>query len=383
MRADNGATVSADLFGYLPDRAGPVPTATPGPTVAPGPAAAPGPAPAAARGVAVTCYTLRNVHGLTVRILDYGGIITDILAPDRNGHCASICLGYDNLQAYEERSPYFGALIGRYANRIAHGRFDTEEGSWQLACNNGAHHLHGGVRGFDKQMWQATASAAGGAARLVLRRTSPDGEEGYPGNLDVEAIYTLTADNALHLGFTARTDRTTPVSLTNHAYFNLSGRAGSTILGHELTLHAHDYLPVDAGLIPTGARRPVAGTPFDFCSPRPIGERIATPGDAQLHAAGGYDHHFVLSNGGALRPAAHVRDPHSGRTLEVLTDAPGLQFYSGNFLDGTDGFPHRGAFCLEPGQFPDAPNQPQFPSALLRPGMTARMQIVYRFGTED
>lgn len=380
MTARGGATVSAEVFGHVP-----APAMAPGSVRAAGTGELPALGPEASlrteRGVPVTRYTLRNAHGLTVRILDYGGIITEILAPDRDGRLANICLGYDSLPPYLDRSPYFGALIGRYANRIAHGRFTTEEGTWQLACNNGAHHLHGGVRGFDKQMWHATATADGGEARLGLRRTSPDGEEGYPGRLDVEATYTLTAGNALHLSFSARTDRTTPVSLTNHAYFNLTGAHGSTVLGHELTLHANHYLPVDAGLIPTGALQPVDGTAFDFRTPRAIGAHIATPGDAQLDAAGGYDHHFVLRNTGALRIAAHVREPHSGRTLELLTDAPGLQFYSGNFLDGADGFPHRGAFCLEPGQFPDAPNQPRFPSALLHPGAAWRTHIVYRFGT--
>jgi aldose 1-epimerase len=271
-------------------------------------------------------------------------------------------LGFDTAAEYFGRSPYFGALIGRCGNRIADGRFTLDGVPYQLVSNDGPHHLHGGAQGFDKVAW---AAAIEGDA-LVLRYRSPDGEQGYPGNLDVEARYRLSADNALEVALRATTDRATPVNLTHHAYFNLAG--GGTINDHELWIDAPRYTPVDAGLIPTGDLAPVAGTPFDFRQPRPIGDAV-------------YDHNFVLAPaaGTAPRCAVRVREPHTGRVLEVFTHEPGVQFYSGNFLDGSLGFPQRGGFCLEPQHFPDAPNQPHFPSVILRPGEVYANTLAFRF----
>lgn len=331
-------------------------------------------------GDAVRLYTLRNRNGVVVRITNFGGIVTEISVPDRFGRFANVTLGYPTLEPYLQRSPYFGALIGRYANRIAHGRFRIGDRQFALPVNNGSHHLHGGVRGFDKALWTARAHVRSEAAVLVLRHTSPDGDQGYPGRLEVEARYELTDADALHLSFDAVADRLTPVNLTSHAYFNLAGAGAPTILDHELEICARRFTPADAGLIPTGELREVAGTPFDFTRPQAIGARIGG-GDPQLHCAGGYDHNFALDGpAGALRQAARLVHHGSGRTLDLLTDAPGLQFYSGNFLDGADGFAHRSGLCLEPQRFPDAPNQPGFPDPWLRPGERYRARLVYRFG---
>jgi len=311
-------------------------------------------------GTPLSLFTLTNAQGMEVRITNYGGIVTHILAPDRDGRLANVTLGFDTAAEYFGRSPYFGALIGRCGNRIAQGRFTLDGVEHQLAVNDGANHLHGGAQGFDKVVWDA---AVEGEA-LVLRYRSPDGEQGYPGNLDVQASYTLGDDCALTVDFRATTDRATPVNLTHHAYFNLAG--SGTINDHEMWIDAPHYTPVDEGLIPTGELATVAGTPFDFREPRAIGDAV-------------YDHNFALAPAQGMRRAVRVREPRSGRQLEVLTHEPGIQFYSGNFLDGSLGFPHRGGFCLEPQHFPDAPNKPQFPSVILRPGEVYRNTLAFRF----
>jgi aldose 1-epimerase len=348
-------------------------------------------------GRAAQLYRLENGTGFAAEIADYGGTIVRLFAPDRQGKFADVVLGFDAVEAYVARSPFFGCIVGRYGNRIAGGKFSLEGRDYQLACNNQPGgvpcHLHGGIRGFDKVMWQAEklSSAAGEALRLEYR--SADGEEGYPGNLDVEVTYTVTPDNALRIDYTARIDRPCPVNLTNHSYFNLAGEGAGDVLGHVVTLNASRYTPVNAGLVPTGEIALVAGTPLDFTVPHPIGERIERPHE-QLRFAGGYDHNFVLDAGGGapdvrrtaeLALAATVLEPQSGRILEVLTTEPGVQFYTGNFLDGSLAgkgghiYPRRGGLCLETQHFPDSPNQPAFPSTILQPGDTLRSTTVYRF----
>ncbi|KQV45252.1 aldose epimerase family protein [Duganella sp. Root336D2] len=311
-------------------------------------------------GSPLSLFTLTNAQGMEVRITNYGGIVTHIFAPDRDGQLANITLGFGTAAEYFGRSPYFGALIGRCGNRIAQGRFTLDGVEHQLSVNDGNNHLHGGAQGFDKVVWDA---AVEGDA-LVLRYRSVDGEQGYPGNLDVQATYTLDDDGALTVDLRASTDRATPVNLTHHAYFNLAG--SGTINDHEMWIDAPHYTPVDQGLIPTGELAPVAGTPFDFSAPRAIGDAV-------------YDHNFALAPAPGMRCAVRVREPGSGRQLEVLTHQPGIQFYSGNFLDGALGFPYRGGFCLEPQHFPDAPNKPRFPSVILRPGEVYRNTLAFRF----
>lgn len=311
-------------------------------------------------GTPLSLFTLTNAHGVEVRITNYGGIVTHIFAPDRDGRLANVTLGFDTAAEYFGRSPYFGALIGRCGNRIAGGRFTLDGVDYQLSVNDGANHLHGGALGFDKIVWGA--EVRGDA--LVLNYRSPDGEQGYPGNLDVQAVYTLDDDGALTVALRATTDRATPVNLTHHAYFNLA--ASGTINDHEMWIDAPHYTPVNESLIPTGELAPVAGTRFDFSRPRTIGAEV-------------YDHNFALAPAGGLRCAVRVREPHSGRQLEVLTHEPGIQFYSGNFLDGSLGFPHRGGFCLEPQHYPDAPNQPHFPCVILRPGEVYENTLAFRF----
>jgi Galactose mutarotase and related enzymes len=345
-----------------------------------------------AQGIPVERYTLRNRRGLEARIMTYGGIVTSLTAPDRKGHYADIVLGYDTLNGYLKDSPYFGALIGRYGNRIAMGRFTLDGRTYSLATNNGPNALHGGMKGFDKVVWKvlkAGLKAEGdlGEPQLTLIYQSADGEEGYPGNLDVTAVYTLTDDNALKLEYRATTDRATIVNLTQHSYFNLRGHGD--ILGHEIRINASRFTPVDATLIPTGKLHAVAGTPFDFRNAFPIGARIDAD-DEQLQFGKGYDHNWIIDSGvsakdSGLRVAATVYEPETGRRLEVLSDQPGLQFYSGNFLDGSikgkggQVYAFRNGFCLEPQHFPDSPNHPNFPSVVLKPGETYRNTIVYRF----
>lgn len=344
-----------------------------------------------ADGRPVHLYTLET-KGLRAVISDYGGTIVRLEVPDRSGNMGDVALGFNNLADYQTKSPFFGCLVGRVGNRIAFGKFTLDGKTYTLATNNSPGgipcSLHGGKRGFDKVLWAAEASTREGLPALRLHYRSVDGEEGYPGNLDVEVVYSLTHDNGLRIDYLATTDRATPVNLTNHNYFNLRGEGQGTILDHELTLKAKEITPVNAGLIPTGAFLPIAGTPFDFTQPRRIGERIDDPHE-QMKFGLGYDHNFVFEGkAGELRPVATVRESTRGRVMELLTTEPGVQFYSGNFLDGTavgkTGVPyvHRSGFALETQHFPDSVNQPNFPSTILRPGETYRTTTVYRFSAK-
>ena len=343
------------------------------------------------RGEAVSLYSLKNAHGMEARVLAYGGIIVSLHVPDRNGRLDDVVLGFDSLADYERGSPYFGAIVGRYGNRIARGRFTLDGTTYPLATNNGPNHLHGGVRGFDKVVWSVAPFHHADSVGLVLAYTSPDGEEGYPGTLRASVTYTLTDKNELIFDYHATADRATPVNLTQHSYFNLAGDGRGDILGHVVMLNADHFTPVDSTLIPTGEIRSVAGTPFDFRAPTAIGARIARD-DEQLRYGRGYDHNFVLNksgkggNGGSeLTLAAHVSEPTTGRVMEISTTEPGLQFYSGNFLDGTlrgkHGvvYQHRYGFAMETQHFPDSPNKPAFPSTILRPGEQYRSRTIYRF----
>ncbi len=334
-------------------------------------------------GTPVALYTMESAGGLRVSITNYGGIIVSLYAPDRNGQPGDVVLGFERLEDYLKRHPYFGAIIGRYGNRIAKGRFTLEGVEYKLAQNNGENHLHGGIQGFDKKVWQARHWTDGDGSHLELSYTSPDGEEAYPGTLDVKVIYTLNDRNQLRIDYAATTDKPTVVNLTNHSYFNLAGEG--LILDHVLRLNADHFTPVDAGLIPTGELRPVHGTPFDFTTPTAIGARIEQD-DEQLRFGRGYDHNFVLrGGGGTLAEAAEVYEPKTGRVLRVLTTEPGVQFYTGNFLDGTlkgkGGWVYvrRSGFCLETQHFPDSPNKPSFPSTVLRPGQTYRSSTIFEF----
>lgn len=337
-------------------------------------------------GEAVDAFTLRNATGVEIRVTPYGGAIVSVRTPDRDGRFADIVLGYDDLAGYRDDEAYLGAVIGRYANRIRHGRFSLDGREYALALNNGPNHLHGGVRGFDQVLWSADPFRDADGVGLALAYTSPDGEEGYPGTLDARVAYTLTDRDELIVDYRATTDRPTVVNLTQHSYFNLTGDPARDVLGHQLRIDADRFTPVDGTLIPTGDLAPVAGTPFDFRRPTAIGARIDTD-DPQLRYAGGYDHNWVLNGGdGALKPAARAYEPTTGRTLEVYTTEPGLQFYSGNFLDGGirgkggHRYGHRCGFCLEAQHFPDSPNQPSFPSTVLRPGGELVSRTIYRFG---
>lgn len=338
-------------------------------------------------GTAVELLTLTNGRGMDVRAMTYGGIILSLRTPDRTGHVDDVVLGYDRLDDYVTTSPYFGAIVGRYGNRIARGQFRLGGTTYRLATNNGPNHLHGGVRGFDKVVWAAEPFQHGDTVGVVLRHTSPDGDEGYPGTLTATVTYSLTDQGELIVDYSARTDKPTPVNLTQHSYFNLAGDARRDILDHQLTLTADAFTPVDSTLIPLGTIAPVAGTPFDFRTPVAIGARIEQP-DEQLRRGQGYDHNFVLNRGGpGLVHAASVFEPTTGRVLDVFTTEPGLQFYSGNFLDGSITgkagrvYRHRYGFCLETQHFPDSPNHPNFPSTLLQPGATYRSRTVFRFST--
>ena len=332
-----------------------------------------------------TLYTLVNPNGLIVKISDFGGVITEIHTPDRDGKFVDINLGFDNVLPYLEDSPYFGALIGRHGNRIAKGQFVLNGELIQLPVNNGEHHLHGGPVGFHRVFWQVEPFQHGDKVGLTQANRSADCEQGYPGNLDVTVVYELTPANELWVRFHAVTDKDTPVNLTQHAYFNLAGKGD--ILGHRLMIDADAFTPVDSTLIPTGQLQPVVGTPFDFRAPREIGSRILEQ-DQQLVHGGGYDHNFVLNKvGTACQLAVRVVEPVSGRVLEMHTEEPGVQFYSGNFLDGSLtgkgwNYHHRGGFCLEPQHFPDAPNQPSFPSTILRRGQQYATQSKFVFSVE-
>jgi aldose 1-epimerase len=338
----------------------------------------------APNGVAVERYTLHNRHGMEARIVTYGGIVTHLTAPDRKGHMGDVVLGYETLTDYIKSSPYFGALIGRYGNRIAKGQFTLNGVQYKLATNNGPNALHGGVTGFDKVVWKATrAVVTPDGPQLTLTYLSRDGEEGYPGNLNVTAVYTLTGDNALRLDYTATTDKDTVVNLTQHSYFNLRGQGD--VLGHVVQINADRFTPVDDTLIPTGQLQPVDGTPFDFRKPTAIGARLNVS-DEQLRFGKGYDHNWVINKTPEkLALAATVYEPETGRLLEVSSTEPGLQFYGGNFLDGSltgkggRVYAFRNGFCMEPQHFPDSPNKAEFPSVALKPGQTYRNTIIYRF----
>ncbi len=336
-------------------------------------------------GESVDLYTLRNTKGAEVDITNYGGRVVSLKVPDRSGAMADIVLGFDDLEGYLKPEPYFGAIVGRYGNRIGHAQFTLDGVVYKLAKNDGDNSLHGGNRGFDKAVWTAKP---GTGASLELTYLSKDGEEGYPGNLTAKVVYTLTENNELAIDYSATTDKDTVLNLTNHSYFNLAGQGTGDILDHRVTIYADRFTPVDKGLIPTGELRPVQGTPLDFRQPHAIGERINDP-DEQLKFARGYDQNFVLNRRGAgMAQAAKVTDPKSGRVMEVLTDQPGLQFYTGNFLDGTihgkggKVYPQRSAFCMETQHFPDSPNHPDFPSVVLKPGSEYHTTTIYRFSAE-
>lgn len=339
-----------------------------------------------ASGEPVQQVRLDNGQGIALTVISYGGIITQLQAPDRKGQAADIVLGFDSLADYEQKNPYFGALIGRYGNRIANGQFHLDEQQVTLERNDGENHLHGGKQGFDKKNWQMQPFSTEHSVGVTLTLRSPDGDQGYPGNLDVTVVYELTQDNLLDIRFQANTDKPTVVNLTQHSYFNLAGQGD--ILSHELTIPAKQITPVRAGLIPTGVLQDVSGSVFDFRRAKPIGQDIVQA-DAQLALGLGYDHNYVLKDvaDDQLVLAGRVREPHSGRVLEVWTDEPAVQFYSGNFLDGTLSgkgrvFAHRSGFCLEPQHFPDAPNQPAFASTRLNPGELYQSRIQYRFSTD-
>jgi aldose 1-epimerase len=341
-------------------------------------------------GEEVEVFTLTNANGMEVRVINYGGIILSVKVPDREGTFADVTLGFSSLAPYLERHPYFGAIIGRYGNRIAGGQFTLDGEEYTLATNNGPNHLHGGDRGFDAVVWGVEPFQTDDGIGLVFNYTSPDGEEGYPGTLDVQVTYTLTNGNELVFDYLATSDRPTHVNLTQHAYWNLAGDGEGDILGHELTLNASRYTPVDSTLIPTGELRSVEGTPFDFRHPSTIGARIDQE-DEQLRHGRGYDHNWVLDRtygDGEPVLAARLSEPRTGRVLEVYTTEPGIQFYAGNFLDGSltgkGGvvYEHRTGLALETQHYPDTPNQPAFPSTVLRPGEEYRSRSVYRFSVD-
>jgi aldose 1-epimerase len=338
-------------------------------------------------GQNVDIFTLRNLNGVEARICSYGGILVSLKAPDRDGHLGDVVLGYDNLEGYLTKSPYFGAMIGRYGNRIAEGRFTLNGVTYHLATNDCPNALHGGTRGFDKVVWRAKIIQSDAGPALELSYLSKDGEEGYPGNLKVTAVYTLMSDNGLRLEYTATTDKDTVVNLTQHSYFNLAGHGD--ILGHTVFIDADKFTPVDETLIPTGELRPVEDTPFDFLEPTTIGARIEQA-DRQLKFGKGYDHNFVLNHpAGRLDVIAQVSEPTTGRVLEVLSTEPGLQFYTGNFLDGTitgkggQAYGFRSAFAMEPQHFPNSPNQWDFPPAVLRAGWVYHNTIIFRLSTSQ
>jgi aldose 1-epimerase len=337
-----------------------------------------------ADGQEIQLFTLTNAKGMKATISTYGGTLTGLLVPDKDGKMSDVILGFDKADGYlspefKKSNPYFGALIGRYGNRIAKGKFTLDGKAYQVGVNNNGNSLHGGNVGFNQKIWTAKPGTSADGETLTLTYLSKDGEEGYPGNLTVTVVYTLTADNALKIDYTATTDKATPVNLTNHAYFNLAQGQSKDVLAHQVTIPADRYTVVDDKLIPTGELKPVKGTPFDFTSPHAIGERIA-------QVPGGYDHNWVLNQATGQHSAATVYEPTTGRTMEVTTDEPGVQFYTGNFLDGSlkgkDGvvYGKHAGFCLETQHFPDSPNQPKFPSTILKPGETYHTTTSYTFG---
>ena len=351
------STISKEAFGQLPD------------------------------GQQADLYTLTNANGMTVNITNYGGIITKLTAPDKNGEWADVVLGFDSLAPYLSGHPFFGALVGRYGNRIAKGKFKLNGQEYSLAINNGPNALHGGTKGFDKVIWKATEIKQDSVVGLQLEYTSKDMEEGYPGNLTVKVVYTLDNENALTIDYTASTDKPTVVNLTNHSYFNLTGLKRD-ILDHEVTIESDSIVPVDTTLIPTGKLRAVEGTPFDFRKVTKIGVGIDKTEDEQIKAGGGYDHCWVLKRSGdGLVQFATVKDPESGRVMEVFTTEPAVQFYTGNFLDGKltgkgATYTKRFGLCLETEHYPDSPNQPQFPTTTLNPGETYKTTTKYKFSAK-
>jgi aldose 1-epimerase len=339
-------------------------------------------------GESVEIYTLTNSHGVEARILTFGAVVQSLRVPDRNGSLGDVVLGFDSLDPYFINEPHFGSIIGRFGNRIAAGKFTLDGVDYTLPVNDPPNTLHGGFKGFDKVLWRAETLKVEKGTALTLGYTSKDGEQGFPGNLDVIVTYTLTDSNELAIDYEATADQATPVNLTSHSYFNLAGQDSGTALAHEVYLNASRFTPVDAKLIPTGELRPVEGTPLDFTTPTPLGARIALT-DEQLTRARGYDHNFVIDRqGSGLELAARVHEPTTGRVLEIHTTEPGVQLYSANFLNGTltgkNGrvYQQRDALCLETQHFPDSPNQPTFPSTILRPGEIYRSRTVHIFSTD-
>jgi aldose 1-epimerase len=337
-------------------------------------------------GTPIEIFTLKNSRGMEVRTIPYGAIIVSVRVPDRAGKFDDVVIGHDRLEGYLTASRFFGAVVGRFSNRIAKGRFALDGRMYELAVNNGPNHLHGGVKGFDKVVWQIEPRSTVAGSSVTYRYVSADGEEGYPGRLDARVTYTLTERNQIIVEYAATTDKATPINLTQHSYFNLAGDGTRDVLDHVVEINADRYTPVDATKIPTGELAPVAGTPFDFRTPTKIGSRIAD-GHSQIVIGGGYDHNFVLNRtGGGLQWAARVFEPTTGRTLTVTTTEPGLQFNTANALDGTitgkSGHVYRARYglCLETQHFPDSPNQPSFPSTILRPGETFRSRTEFAFG---
>ena len=338
-----------------------------------------------ADGKAVEIYTLTNSRGSEARIMTYGGTVVSLKVPDKSGNLGDVVLGYDSVADYEKHTSFFGALIGRYGNRIAKGKFSVGGTEYTLATNNGENHLHGGVKGYDRVAWTARAFTSAAGANLELKYLSKDGEEGYPGNLNITVLYTLTEANELKIIYSATTDKATVVNLTHHSYFNLAGAGTPTILDHDMMINASKFTPTDAGSIPTGELKNVKGTPFDFTKSVAIGKRIDQD-DEQLKFGKGYDHNWVLNKTGkALTLGATVYEKTSGRVMKVLTTEPGMQFYSGNFLDGSirgksgQDYPYRSGFCLEAQHYPDSPNEPKFPSTVLKPGQKYSQTTVYQF----
>jgi aldose 1-epimerase len=336
-------------------------------------------------GRPVDLYTLSNSAGTEMRVTNYGGIIVSLRVADRNGKMADVVLGHDELKGYFDNSPYLGAIIGRYANRIAGGKFKLDGVEYKLATNNGPNSLHGGLKGFNQALWDASTSFGDKGESIAFSYTSRDGEEGYPGNLQIKVSYTLTNQNEVIVDYMATSDKATPVNLTQHTYFNLQGEGAGNILAHEITLHADRFTPVDKNLIPTGQILSVKGTPLDLTSPTAMGAHMDATFE-QIALARGYDHNFVISRkNDSLELAARVREPVSGRVLEVYTTEPGIQFYTGNFLDGSvkgkqgHMYQQRSGFCLETQHFPDSPNHPNFPSTILRPGATFHSTTIFKF----
>jgi aldose 1-epimerase len=336
-------------------------------------------------GRPVDLYTLSNSAGTEMRVTNYGGIIVSLRVADRNGKMADVVLGHDELKGYFDNSPYLGAIIGRYANRIAGGKFKLDGVEYKLATNNGPNSLHGGLKGFNQALWDASTSFGDKGESIAFSYTSKDGDEGYPGNLQIKVSYTLTNQNEVIVDYMATSDKATPVNLTQHTYFNLQGEGAGNILAHEITLHADRFTPVDKNLIPTGQILSVKGTPLDLTSPTAMGAHMDATFE-QIALARGYDHNFVISRkNDSLELAARVREPVSGRVLEVYTTEPGIQFYTGNFLDGSvkgkqgHMYQQRSGFCLETQHFPDSPNHPNFPSTILRPGATFHSTTIFKF----